>query len=157
MLILGIDPGLANTAYGLVNYKDNKFTFVHCGTVSTSPKEQMAIRVSKIFDAINSICREYKPQQCAIEEVFVNKNNLSSLMLGHARGVAMASVGVEGVAVYEYSAKKIKKSIVGNGNATKEQMAYMMRILLPKNTAENDHEVDALATAIHHAHFGAIG
>lgn len=150
-IILGIDPGLHHTGWGVIKLQDNKSTFLGCSTISTNPKDEMQHRLLKISDGIAEAINSFKPDEAAIEEVFVNKNNLSSLKLGHARGAIMLTAAQKKVNCTEYSATHIKKTIVGKGRAEKQQIDMMVKILLPKSNPKTDHEADALAIALTHA------
>ncbi len=149
-VILGIDPGLVNTGWAVISLTGQNYQFVDCGTILTESKAPLAERLSKIGDEINVVVNKFQPDIACIEEVFVNKNNLSSLKLGHARGVLIYCITKNNIPLFEYSATNIKKTIVGVGRAEKEQIAMMVKILLPKATPKNDHEADAIACALCH-------
>lgn len=151
MRIIGIDPGLQRTGWGVIEVTGNRLTHIVHGVVAADKKAEMYERLTYIFDEISKIIIMYKPDTAAIEETFVNKNPLSSLKLGQARGVAMAAAGKQGLAVAEYTPNLVKKSVVGAGHAEKEQVQAMIKILLPGVEASSD-AADALAVAICHAH-----
>ena len=149
MNILGIDPGLGTTGYGIISNVNNNMQLVDFGTIKTSPKEQLSKRLKIIFDHISELIIKYKPSIFLIEEIFYSNNVKSSLLLGHARGVAIAAAATNGIIVYEYSAKKIKQSLTGNGNAHKEQVKFMVKNLLKLNEAPKSNDAsDALGIAL---------
>lgn len=147
-IILGIDPGLGNTGWAIISVDGQNYKFIECGTIVTDAKSETAERLSIIGSEIEKVIGRYKPDIGCIEEVFVNKNNLSSLKLGHARGVLIYCVAKNNIPLFEYSATNIKKTIVGIGRAEKDQVAMMVKILLPKALPKNDHEADAIACAL---------
>ena len=149
MNILGIDPGLGTTGYGIISNINNEMELVDFGTIKTSPKDSLSKRLKIIFDDISELIIKYKPSIFSIEEIFYSNNVKSSLLLGHARGVAIAAAATNDIIVYEYSAKKIKQSLTGNGNAHKEQVKFMVKNLLKLQEAPKSHDAsDALAIAI---------
>lgn len=150
--ILGIDPGLTHTGWGVISAKGNALSFVACGVISPNTKLEMPARLKILHDELEKIIALYKPDESAIEETFVNKNALSSLKLGQARGAAMLTLSLAGLSVAEYSANLVKKSVVGSGHAQKEQVAMMVKMLLPTSDAAKADAADALAVAITHAH-----
>jgi len=150
-LIIGIDPGLHNAGWSVIKFDGLKYQFIACGTITTNPKNEMQERLYKIATELKEVINTYRPQVAAIEEVFVNKNNLSSLKLGHARGAIMVTLALENIKSFEYSATKVKKSITGVGRAEKQQIDMMVKILIPKATPKTEHEADAIAIAIAHA------
>lgn len=154
MRIIGIDPGLQRTGWGLIDVTGNKLKHISHGVISSDPKADTAERLKKIFDELMQMMQLWLPQEAAIEEVFVNKNPASSLKLGLARGVAMMAPAKFGVSVAEYPANLVKKSVVGAGHAEKEQVQAMIKILLPGVEASSD-AADALAVAICHANHSA--
>ena len=149
MNILGIDPGLGTTGYGIISSVNNNIELVDFGTIKTSPKDNLSIRLKIIFDNISKLINTYSPSVFSIEEIFYSNNVKSSLLLGHARGVAIAAAAIEDIIIYEYSAKKIKQSLTGNGNAHKEQVKFMVTNLLKLKEAPKSNDAsDALAIAI---------
>ena len=148
-MILGIDPGSRVTGFGLVKSTGSRFEYVYCGCIRTNSAD-MQKRLKTIFDELCIVIEEYRPEEVAIEEVFMGKNAGSALKLGQARGVALAACLVNNVSVAEYSARKVKQSVVGSGAATKSQVKRMVQILLgiKENIAEDS--ADALAIAICH-------
>lgn len=154
MKILGIDPGLQKTGWGVVDASGNRLTHVAHGIIKTDPKMDMSRRLETIYDGLADIIMRWKPQDAAIEETFVNKNPASALKLGLARGAAMLAPARARLDVAEYPANLVKKSVVGAGHAEKTQVQMMIKILLQGVEAEAD-AADALAVAICHAHHGS--
>lgn len=153
MKILGIDPGLQKTGWGIVEAVDNRLSFITCGLIKTDPDLSLAERLRQIDEGLQAILQEHKPEEAAIEETFVNANPASALKLGCARGVAMCVPARFGLPVHEYAANLVKKSVVGNGHATKDQVEMMVRTLIPlAGRAMGADEADAIAIAICHAH-----
>ncbi len=151
MRVIGIDPGLQHTGWGIVDINGNKLSHVAHGVISTKAKADMADRLKIIFDGIIEQVELFKPIEAAIESVFVNSNPASSLKLGQARGVAMMAPAHLGITVAEYTPNLIKKSVVGTGHAQKGQVQAMIKILLGGVEASSD-AADALAVAICHLH-----
>lgn len=151
-IILGIDPGLLNTGWGVIKKDGSALSFVAGGTIHTKSSEEMAQRLCTISDGLAKVIEAYNPYECAIEETFVNKNPMLSLKLGYGKGAAMLTAGKQGLKVFEYAPRLVKKSLVGSGSAQKEQIFYIIKQLLPLAKVNNDHESDALAIAICHAH-----
>lgn len=149
--ILGIDPGLVNTGWGIISKENNNYKFIACGTIKSNTKDEMPLRLKTINLQLKEVLDSYKIDEAAVEETFVNKNSLSSLKLGHARGAIILTVSLADIPVYEYSATNVKKSVVGVGRAEKDQIKMMMKVLLPKADIKSEHEADALAIAITHA------
>lgn len=154
MLILGIDPGLQKTGWGLVWNEGHKLSFRACGSIKTNTTDLLGSRLAQIHRELSAIIEEWKPSGAAIEETFMNNNAASALKLGQARGVAMTVPALFGLDVAEYSANKIKKSITGTGHAAKVQIGMMVKMLLPTCGTPSADEADALAVAICHAHHG---
>lgn len=153
MRILGIDPGLQKTGWGIVEAVDNRLSFIMCGLIKTDAELTLGERLSQIDHGMSEVLDVWKPDEAAIEETFVNNNPASALKLGCARGVAMVVPAKAGLIVHEYAPNLIKKSIVGNGHATKDQVEMMVRTLIPSvGRALGADEADALAIAICHAH-----
>ncbi len=151
-IILGIDPGLQHTGWGVVAANGNHLSFIACGAIHPDTKKPMAERLRELNEGIKKVVELYKPQEAAVEETFVNKNSATSLKLGQARGAVLLSLALEGLPVAEYSANLVKKTVVGNGHADKGQVAMMVKTLLPASNAMSADAADALATAICHAH-----
>lgn len=151
MRIIGIDPGLQRTGWGVIDIIGNRLTHVAHGVVPTAVSLPTAERLGLIFEGLMHAMKLHAPLEAAVEETFVNKNPGSSLKLGLARGVAMLAPRQSGLTVAEYPANLVKKSVVGAGHAEKEQIQAMIRVLLPGVHAVAD-AADALAVAICHAH-----
>lgn len=150
-IILGIDPGTIIMGYGLVHIKNNKPELLATGVIKLDKLDDHALRLQKIFERTIAIIEEYKPDELAIEAPFFGKNVQSMLKLGRAQGVAIAAALSKKIPITEYSPKKIKMSITGNGNASKEQVAAMLQQLLKfKNTQEHLDATDALGAAMCH-------
>ena len=152
MKILGIDPGLSKCGWGIIESEGNRLKFIACGLIKTKTTDPLATRLAHIHEQIADVIKNHNPDQAAVEETFVNKNPASALKLGQARGVALAVPALYGLPTAEYSANKIKKSTVGAGHADKNQIAHMIKILLPACGKVTADEADALAVAITHAH-----
>ena len=152
--ILGLDPGLRHTGWGIIDACDNRLSFVAGGVISPDPDLALAVRLTTLFNGVQELVTTYRPQECAIEETFVNQNPVSTLKLGHARAAAMLAPAAAGVPVAEYKPNLVKKSVVGVGHAGKDQVAAMMNVLLPGSNAKAD-AADALAVAVCHAHHRA--
>ncbi|PCJ02225.1 MAG: crossover junction endodeoxyribonuclease RuvC [Alphaproteobacteria bacterium] len=157
MRVLGIDPGLQKTGWGIININGNALQFVASGLIRTNPKEAMARRLAALHHGLIAVIDEWSPVEAAIEETFVNKNPASALKLGQARGVLLCVPALKGLDVGEYSANKVKKSVVGSGHAAKQQVGMMIKTLLPACGTISEDEADALAVAITHAHYEALG
>jgi crossover junction endodeoxyribonuclease RuvC len=150
-VILGIDPGTNIMGYGLIHQKGTKITLLSLGVIQLNKYNNQAIKLQKIFERTLSLIDEYKPDEFAIEAPFYGKNVQSMLKLGRAQGVAMASALYRSIPIFEYSPKKVKQSITGNGNASKEQVSAMLKNLL--SIKENPTHLDAtdgLAVAVCH-------
>ena len=149
--ILGVDPGLRRTGWGLVGAQGSRLSFFACGAIETKSNEPMAVRLVHILRSLTDLAAEHHPDEAAIEETFVNRDPQSALKLGQARGVAMAALAGAGLDVAEYAANVVKKTVVGVGHADKNQVATMVKILLPLSGAKSADAADALAVAICHA------
>ena len=153
MKILGIDPGLINTGYGIVEPSGSKVALIDYGVVQPSKSDQLSVRLKVICNDVLSIIKEFKPNVCVVEEVFYSKNFKSSLLLGQARAAVLIASAMQGVDIAEYSARKIKQSITGNGNSSKEQIQFMVKNILEMNEVPKPVDAsDALAIAICHHH-----
>ncbi len=152
MRILGLDPGLRHTGWGVIDVLGNHLNYVADGVVEPDPALSLAERLKILFVEVQGLVAAYAPDECAIEDSFVNKNPVSTLKLGHARAAAMLAPAVAGIAVAEYKPNLVKKSVVGVGHADKTQVAAMMRVLLPGSKAGSSDAADALAVAVCHAH-----
>ncbi|MGS1002843.1 crossover junction endodeoxyribonuclease RuvC [Burkholderia glumae] len=154
MRIIGIDPGLRVTGFGVIDVHGSKLAYVTSGVIRT-PSADLAVRLGTIFDGVSTLVRDYRPDQAAIEKVFVNVNPQSTLLLGQARGAAICGLVSGSLPVAEYTPTQLKQAIVGYGRATKEQMQQMVVRLLGLSGLPGTDAADALGTAICHAHGGA--
>lgn len=152
MRILGLDPGLQRTGWGLVDVDGSRLSFVAAGVIRTDAKDRLSERLVEIHEGLRTVIDQWQPMESAIEETFVNKNPGSTLKLGLARGVALLTPALFGLRVEEYAANAIKKSVVGVGHAGKDQVQMMVHTLLPACKVESPDAADALAVAICHAH-----
>jgi crossover junction endodeoxyribonuclease RuvC len=150
--ILGLDPGLRRTGWGLVISEGNRLSHVASGTILSSDKEALAIRLRQLYDGLSEQLRALTPDEVAVEETFVNKDAQATLKLGHARAVALLVPALAGLPVAEYAANLVKKTVVGTGHADKKQIQAMVRVLLPKADPGTADAADALAIAVTHAH-----
>lgn len=150
--ILGIDPGLRRTGWGLVSVDGSRLAYLASGSVTSNDKESLALRLKALHDGLAAVVRDLAPDEAAVEETFVSKDAQASLKLGHARGIALLVPALAGLTVAEYPANLVKKTVVGAGHAEKRQIQAMVRMLLPKADPESDDAADALAVAITHAH-----
>ena len=161
MRILGIDPGLQTTGFGIIEAEGTRLAYVASGTIRTSGAAHRAEqgdlpgRLKIIFDGIGEIAQRYQPTQASVEIVFVNVNPQSTLLLGQARGAALTALVANGLAVHEYTALQMKKAVVGHGHARKEQVQVMVQRLLNLPGLPGKDASDALGLAIMHAHAGA--
>ncbi len=152
-LILGLDPGLRHTGWGLVRSHGNALRFVAAGSLDPSPDLPMAARLAVLADGLTRLVAEHNPDEAAVEETFVNGNARAALKLGQARGIALLVPAQAGLPVTEYAANLIKKSVTGYGHADKAQIQAMMKLLLPGyDSALSADAADALAIAVCHAH-----
>ena len=155
MILLGIDPGLVQTGYGLIKIQNNTKNILDYGTISPKKSDSLAQRLNTIHEDISYIIKKHKPSIMAIEEVFYGKNVKSALLLGHARGVLMVNASKKSIPVFEYSARKIKQSITGNGTAHKSQVQFMIMKEFNINNSNFSYDAsDALAIAL--CHFNQI-
>jgi len=155
MRLLGLDPGLRHTGWGVIEANGNRLTHIADGVVHSDGKQSLAERLVALFRQLNEILDRYQPDEAAVEETFVNKNPSSTLKLGVARGVVLLAPAERGIPVAEYSTNLIKKSVVGAGHAEKAQIQMMVRRLLPGCGIASPDAADALAVAICHAHHAA--
>ena len=151
MKILGIDPGLVQTGYGIITINNNDPQIVDYGVVKPIVNEELASRLLTIFEDVSEIINMHKPSIFSIEDVFYGKNVKSTLRLGQARGAAMVAAASAGLSIHEYSARKIKQAVTGNGNAHKEQVQFMVKATLKMDELPEPIDAsDALATALCH-------
>ena len=151
--ILGIDPGLRITGFGVLDKAGHRLSYVTSGCIRT-PQGEVAIRLKTILDGLAEVIAECRPEQIAIEKVFVNANPQSTLLLGQARGTAICAAVMHDLPVAEYTALQVKQAVVGNGHARKEQVQEMVKRLLALSGVPTADAADALACAICHAHGG---
>ncbi|MGA2794239.1 MAG: crossover junction endodeoxyribonuclease RuvC [Roseiarcus sp.] len=149
--IIGIDPGLRNVGWGLIEVDGTRLAYVACGSIKTRADLSLAERLAQIHRGLAALIEERRPDEAAVEETFVNRDPQSALKLGQARGVALAAPALLGLTVAEYAANVIKKTIVGVGHAEKQQVAMMVKRLLPDCEIASPDAADALAVAITHA------
>jgi crossover junction endodeoxyribonuclease RuvC len=150
--ILGIDPGLRRTGWGVIESDGNRLAFIGCGSVEPSDSAPLASRLLAIHEGLAAVLRDFGPAEAAVEQTFVNKDGVATLKLGQARGVAMLAPAMFGIPVSEYAPNRVKKTVVGAGHAGKSQIGMMLKILLPKAEPASSDAADALAIAITHAH-----
>ena len=156
MKILGIDPGLRITGFGVIEQTGGKLRYITSGCVKSGAGD-LAVRLKSILEGISEIIASSRPQEVAIEKVFVNVNPQSTLLLGQARGTAICAAVIAGLPVAEYTALQVKQAVVGKGHAKKEQVQHMVRRLLALPGDPSPDAADALACAICHAHGGRLG
>lgn len=150
--ILGIDPGLRRTGWGLIESDGNRLIHVACGSVETSEKAALGDRLVVIHDGLIAVIEQYRPHEAAVEHTFVNTNAAATLKLGQARGIAMLVPARAGLSVAEYAPNLVKKTVVGAGHSDKAQIRMMIGVLLPKAAPQSEDAADALAIAVCHAH-----
>jgi crossover junction endodeoxyribonuclease RuvC len=150
--ILGIDPGLRRTGWGVVAIDGNRLSFLGCGSLATSDKAALGMRLVAIHDGLRKVVADYAPDEAAVENTFVNKDAAATLKLGQARGIAMLVPACAGIPVAEYAPNLVKKTIVGAGHGEKAQIRMMIGVLLPKADPQTEDAADALAIAVCHAH-----
>jgi crossover junction endodeoxyribonuclease RuvC len=150
--ILGIDPGLRRTGWGLIESEGNRLVHVASGSVETRERDELAARLLAIHDGLVAVIGRYQPHEAAVEATFVNANAAATLKLGQARGIAMLVPAKAGLTVAEYAPNVVKKTVVGAGHGEKAQIRMMIGVLLPKADPPSEDAADALAIAICHAH-----
>jgi crossover junction endodeoxyribonuclease RuvC len=154
--ILGIDPGLRNTGWGVIDCQGSRLSFVACGRVRSDAGLDMGHRLRQLHEGLMQVIADHAPHEAAVEETFVNRDPQSTLKLGQARGIALMAPALAGLDIAEYAANLVKKTVVGAGHAEKAQIQMMVRVLLPASRAGSADAADALAVAICHAqHRGA--
>jgi crossover junction endodeoxyribonuclease RuvC len=156
MKILGLDPGLRITGYGVIEKTGSTLTYVTSGCIK-SPDGELPDRLKNILNSVQEVISRYSPGEVAVEKVFVNVNPQSTLLLGQARGAAICAAVAQNLPVSEYTALQVKQAVVGNGHAKKEQVQEMVKRLLKLSGYPSPDAADALACAICHAHGGALG
>ena len=152
--ILGVDPGLRVTGFGLIEKSGNSLSYLASGCIKTDAKASLPQRLKTIYAGLRELVAQYRPDQAVVEIVFVNVNPQSTLLLGQARGAAIAALVAGGLEVAEYTALQVKQAVVGNGHADKVQVQHMVRRLLVLRGDPSPDAADALACAIAHAHGG---
>lgn len=152
MRLLGLDPGLQRTGWGVLEARGNGLRFVAAGVVTTDSRVPLAERLDALYRGLQEVVADHRPSAAAVEETVVNKNAASSLKLGHARGVVLLAAAHAGLPVTEYAAKTVKRAVVGTGGAEKRQVTMMVRTLLPGSGEVAGDAADALAVALCHAH-----
>lgn len=154
--IIGIDPGLRNTGWGVIEASGSRLSFIACGRVRSDAALGMGERLRQLHEGLMGVIADHAPQEAAVEETFVNRDPQSALKLGQARGVALTAPALAGLVIAEYAANLVKKTVVGAGHADKKQIEMMVRVLLPTAQGASADAADALAVAICHAqHRGA--
>ncbi len=152
MIILGLDPSLSCTGWGVIRAEGSRIAHIANGQIKTSVKTPMAERLATLQADLAAVIAEHRPDRAAAEEVFANKNPQSTLKLAQARGAVLAACGAAGLAVNEHAARKVKKAVVGTGGADKTQVQAMLKVLLPRAEVAGADAADALAVAIADAH-----
>jgi crossover junction endodeoxyribonuclease RuvC len=150
--ILGIDPGLRRTGWGVVAIEGNRLSYLACGSLASDDKAALATRLVAIHDGLRRVVAEHGPDEAAVEATFVNRDAAATLKLGQARGIAMLVPALAGLPVAEYAPNLVKKTIVGSGHSEKAQIRMMIKVLLPKADPQSHDAADALAIAVTHAH-----
>jgi crossover junction endodeoxyribonuclease RuvC len=150
--IIGIDPGLRRTGWGVVEQDGARLVFVACGSVVSDDKARLGLRLRYLFEGLSEVLARMAPHEAAIEQTFVSRDASATLKLGHARGIAMLVPALSGVPISEYAPNAVKKTVVGAGHADKMQIRSMVLRLLPRAVPDSADAADALAIAITHAH-----
>ena len=150
--IIGIDPGLCKTGWGVIETDGVRLKYLACGTIKSDASQELSARLMSVYKGLAIPLTDWKPTEAAVEQTFVNKNGQSTLKLGQARGVAMLVPAMHDLSVAEYSATQVKKTVIGTGRGDKGQIGAMIAILLPKAKPDSEDAADALAIAITHAH-----
>lgn len=151
--IIGIDPGLRNTGWGVIGQEGTKLTYIADGTLHSEGDSSLAERLLQLHTQLIDVIRAYEPDEAAVEETFVNTDARATLKLGQARGVLMLAPAMLKLPVSEYAPNTVKKAVVGAGHAEKDQVKHMVKLLLPKARMKSADSTDALAVAICHAHY----
>lgn len=152
--VIGIDPGTQVTGWGIIDMHDNRYILVDYGVIKTNPKTAQELRYLHIFEEIGLVIERHAPQVCAVETQYVDKNVQSAIKLGMARASSMLAAAQRGLPVFEYTPTKAKQAVTGNGQSTKDQVAYMIKILLGLQEVPKEQDAtDALSLAIAHAHY----
>ena len=151
--LLGLDPGLGATGWGLIGAGGSRLWPLACGVIETDPSVSVPERLRALHEELSHLLALHTPEEAAIEETFVNRNGAATLKLGYARGIALLAPALAGIPVAEYAARTVKQAVVGTGAASKSQVAMMVRRLLPGALVQRADAADALAVAICHAHY----
>ncbi len=149
--ILGIDPGLRNMGWGVIDTEGSKLSFVACGSIHSVGEDALSERLRQLYVGLQAVIEAHRPGEAAVEETFVNRDPQGTLKLGQARGIALVVPALAGLTVAEYSANLVKKTVTGTGHAEKQQIGMMLKVLLPRSTAASADAADALAVAVTHA------
>lgn len=150
--IIGIDPGLRRTGWGVIESEGSALRFVASGTVTSSDKAQLSDRLRVLYEGLQAVLTSHMPDEAAVEATFVNKDAKATLKLGQARGIAMVVPALTGINVAEYAPNQVKKTVIGAGHGDKGQIRMMVKVLMPRAQFDTDDAADALAIAICHAH-----
>lgn len=150
--IVGIDPGLRCTGWGVIDTDGVKLGYVACGSVSSDSNGSLGYRLRQLFDGLSDVLSELAPVEAAIEQTFVNRDAAATLKLGQARGIAMLVPALQGLTIAEYAPNAVKKTVAGVGHGDKDQIRAMVKCLLPRAAPDSTDAADALAIAITHAH-----
>lgn len=150
--IIGIDPGLRHTGWGIVEALGNSLRFIASGTVKSDAKMDLASRLCQLHEGLSAIIHEYQPDEAAVEHTFVNKDATATLKLGQARGIALLAPAQAGLPVAEYAPNAVKKAVIGVGHGEKQQIHMMVKVLMPRASFDSSDAADALAIAICHIH-----
>jgi crossover junction endodeoxyribonuclease RuvC len=150
--IIGIDPGLRRTGWGVIDSDGAGLAFVACGSVVSDDGESLGLRLRQIFDGLQDVLARLAPEEAAVEQTFVNRDAAATLKLGQARGIAMLVPALLGLSIAEYAPNAVKKTVIGAGHGDKGQIRAMVKCLLPRAAFDSTDAADALAIAITHAH-----
>ncbi len=150
--IIGIDPGLRHTGWGVIETLGNNLKFIAAGTVRSNDKCDLASRLSQLYEGLCGVLHQFMPLEAAVEQTFVNKDATATLKLGQARGIALLAPAQAGLPVAEYAPNSIKKAVIGVGHGEKQQIHMMVKVLMPRASFDTSDAADALAIAICHAH-----
>jgi crossover junction endodeoxyribonuclease RuvC len=150
--IIGIDPGLRRTGWGVIDTYGVRLAFVSCGSVVSDEAENLGLRLRQIFDGLSEVLARLQPKEAAIEQTFVNRDATATLKLGQARGIALLVPALSGLVIAEYAPNAVKKTVIGAGHGDKVQIRAMVKCLLPRAAPDSADAADALAIAITHAH-----
>ncbi|AFR26787.1 crossover junction endodeoxyribonuclease RuvC [Bartonella quintana] len=149
--IIGIDPGLRRTGWGVIDFSGNRLQFVAAGTLSSDARCDLASRLCQLYKGLSDILHQFMPHEAAVEQVFVNKDATATLKLGQARAIALLAPAQANLPVFEYAPNKVKKSVIGVGHGAKEQIHMMVKVLLPRAEFDSSDAADALALALCHS------